>query len=54
MFSRQYMQNLEREITRARRAAAADEARKNKSNRTRKVASFKFPKHNKIRRFEMD
>lgn len=54
MFSRYYMQSLEKQVTAALRAVAIDEARKNKSNKTRKVVGFKFPKNNRVRRFEME
>lgn len=52
MFSRAYNEALERKITKALRSAAADEAKSNKSNKTRKVEGFKFPK--RVERFRMD
>lgn len=44
MFSRAYNQALEAKITKVMRSVAADEAKFNKSNKTRKVEGFKFPK----------
>lgn len=44
MFSRAYNQALEQKITRILRSIAADEAKANGSNKTRKVEGYKFPK----------
>lgn len=52
MFSRAYNQALERKITKVLRSIAADEAKANKSNMTRKVEGYKFPK--RVDAFRMD
>lgn len=44
MFSRAHNQALEQKITKVLRLMAADEAKANKSNKTRKVEGYKFPK----------
>ena len=54
MFSRAYNQALEAKITKVLRAVAADEARKNGSNKTRKVKGYKFAKMGAGRTFKMD
>lgn len=54
MFSRAYNQALEQEITKVLRSIAADEAKTNGSNKTRKVKGYKFPKMGSARTFRMD
>ncbi len=52
MFSRAYNQALEQKITKVLRSVAAAEAKANKSNKTRKVEGYKFPRRG--RPFKMD
>lgn len=52
MFSRSYNQALEAKITKAQRAAAADEAKARGSNKIRKVKGYKFPKHALVLRMD--
>lgn len=54
MFSRAYNQTLEVKITKVLRSVAADEAKARGSNKTRKVAGYKFPKMGSARTFKMD
>ncbi len=45
--SRDFNQRIEGTVTKVFREIAADEAKRNKAKKTRKVPGFKFPKRNR-------